>query len=101
MTWKNGFWMIIMVCAGVLFISSAGDCQMTTNTSALKSISEQSRLKWDEGRNAEYYSLLESTAPAQAALNENPDIELMYITASGRPVFYTINNLNAARTIST
>jgi len=101
MTCKSGFWMIIMVCVDVLFISSAGDCQMTTNVPALKNIGEQSRQKWDEGRNAEYYSLLESTAPAQAALNENPDIELMYISASGRPVYYTINNLNAARTIST
>ena len=101
MTRQNGFWMIVMVCVSVLFISSAGDSQMTTNTSVLNRMSEQSRQKWDEGRNAEYYALLESTAPAQAALNENPDIELMYISATGRPVYYIINNIIAARTLST
>ncbi len=101
MTRKNGFWMIIMVCASVLFISSAGYSQKTTNTSVLNRISEQSRQKWDAGRNADYYALLESVAPAQVALNENPDIELMYINERGFPVYYSITNLDAARTLST
>jgi hypothetical protein len=48
-----------------------------------------------------FYDLLASTDPAQKRLNDDPNIQLMYIDESGRPVYYTVTNLDAARTIST
>ncbi|MCK4775240.1 MAG: hypothetical protein KAT30_10660, partial [Candidatus Krumholzibacteria bacterium] len=48
-----------------------------------------------------YYDLIRSTDPAQMALNQDPDIELMFIDDFGMPRFYMVENLNAAITIST
>ena len=47
------------------------------------------------------YDLLKSENPAQKNLNENPNFQLMYIESTGELRFYKINNIDAARTIST
>jgi len=48
-----------------------------------------------------YWDLLASDNPAQKRLNDDPDMQLMFIDERGLPAFYTVTNLNAARTIST
>jgi hypothetical protein len=94
-------WIVLVVCFGVGLICDTARSQVATNTLILYKLSGELRQEWDLGRNALYYSLLNSTLPAQKALNENSDIELMFLDKSGRPAYYSTNNLNAARTIST
>jgi len=48
-----------------------------------------------------YFDLLSATTPAQRQLNENSDIQLIQIDEFNHPFFYLLDNLNAARTIST
>jgi hypothetical protein len=48
-----------------------------------------------------YYDLLNNPSPAQRVLNMNPDIQLIKINDRGVPMFYMVDNLNAARTVST
>lgn len=53
------------------------------------------------GRGPAYQRLLESTNPAQMALNADRNIELMAVDERGRPHYYVMENLNAAKTVST
>jgi len=94
-------WVIMIVGLGIGLACETGFSQGVTNTSVLYQLSTRFRQEWEMGRNARYFTLLRSTDPAQKALNENSDIELMFIDQSGRPVYYSTNNLNAAQTIST
>jgi hypothetical protein len=48
-----------------------------------------------------YQRLLSSTDPAEIALNRAPGLQLMYIGPRGVPVYYSTNNLNAAKTVRT
>jgi len=48
-----------------------------------------------------YYDLLNSSERPQLQLNQNRDVRLMLIGKSNKPFYYAIENLNAARTIST
>jgi len=52
-------------------------------------------------RGSRYYQLLSSIEPVQKALNEDPNISLMYVDDRGRPRYYQMLNLNAAKTLST
>ncbi len=73
----------------------------TTNQVALREMSRELTEKLDERRPQLYYDLLSSDDPAQKQLNQDPDIQLMYIDDRGHPMYYVVNNLNAAKTIST
>jgi hypothetical protein len=46
-----------------------------------------------------YHQLLGSTDPAQVALNRTPDCSSCTWCARGVPVYYSTNNLNAAKTV--
>src|SRR5262245_7487310 len=87
-----------LAVAAVLVTSLAGNtsAQRATNTIALNELARQ----YDANRLAKqtpaYFALLNSTAPAQQALNVNPDIQLMYMRDTGAPAYYTLDNLNAA-----
>jgi hypothetical protein len=72
-----------------------------TDKAALEGLAAQIEKEMEKRRPQLYYDLLNSTDPAQQALNKNPDIKLMYINDRGMPVYYKIHNLNAARTVST
>lgn len=72
-----------------------------TDKAALKELSVQIEKEMEKRRPQLYYDLLNSTDPAQQALNQDPDIKLMYINDNGMPVYYKLHNINAARTIST
>lgn len=71
-----------------------------TQSDRLKQLSSELLTEWQKGRTSSYRSLLVSTDTAQAKLNADPNIELMYVNEKGEPVYYSINNLTAARTIS-
>jgi len=72
-----------------------------TDVDRLNELSRQFAGQLDSRRPQKYYELLESKDLPQLRLNENPDIKLMYIDDNGHPVYFAVDNLNAARTIST
>jgi len=86
----------------VLFGSgSASGAEPVTQRARLDSLSLMFGQRLEEQRPALYYDLLESDDPAQQRLNASTDIQLMRIDERGRPRFYLLENLNAARTLST
>ena len=72
-----------------------------TNEAALEQLADRFERQLAERRTPLYYDLLARTTPAQAALNENDDMRLMYIGDRGVPVYYRIENLDAAVSLST
>lgn len=78
-----------------------GFSQPLTQSEKLKELSRFFAQQLEAGRSQIYYDLLRSEAFPQQRLNQSPDIQLMYINQRGHPVFYMIENLNAAKTIST
>ncbi|MFH0778139.1 MAG: S8 family serine peptidase, partial [Candidatus Eisenbacteria bacterium] len=89
--------LVVLVLASV---ASAG-VQPRTNTTRLQDLASVFQQKSEAGRGPLYEQLLSSTEPAQRALNENPDIKLMFVDERGRPLCYQMNNFTAAKTIST
>jgi hypothetical protein len=88
--------------AGVVLIPTVGArSQRGTDAAALQRLSESLRSRLDAKRPQLYHDLLRSTDPAQRALNDAPDIQLMFIRPGGMPAFYETHNLTAARTIAT
>jgi hypothetical protein len=72
-----------------------------TDKSALERMARFYDAQLQTHRGPRYYQLLSSIEPAQKALNEDPDIKLMYVDDRGRPRYYQMLNLNAAKTLST
>ncbi|UCE67668.1 MAG: IPTL-CTERM sorting domain-containing protein [Candidatus Zixiibacteriota bacterium] len=85
----------------VLFWFNISFAQKETQTSELERLNRIFSRQLQESRPQLYYDLLTSTDSAQIRLNSDPDIQLMYINDRGMPVYYTVENLNAARTLST
>ncbi|MFH1011262.1 MAG: S8 family serine peptidase [bacterium] len=95
------FLKVMALSVAIMLGANSGLSQPATNVSALHEVSAQYRWKWEKGRGDAYDSLMRSVHPAQTILNRNRDMELMFVTHTGRPVYYMIENLNAARTLST
>jgi hypothetical protein len=72
-----------------------------TQIDRLEQLSSEYLRTWQAGRASSYRSLLVSADTAQAKLNADPNMELMYLDERRRPVYYRVNNLMAARTIGT
>jgi len=72
-----------------------------TQSARLDSLSLAFERQLEEGRPALYYELLRSDDPPQRRLNASPDVQLMRINDRGHPLFYGVENLDAARTLST
>ncbi len=90
-----------LVFLTVMFLSSYLTAESETQVATLLQLS-QDYSDWIEARRGQaYLDLLNSTNAEQQAINEDPDIELMYVDTNGEPFYYTITNLNAAKTIST
>lgn len=75
--------------------------QRSTDVGKLSDLSQRLSRQLEAKRGARFHELLRSTEPAQQALNNNPNIELMYIRANGMPAYYTLDNINAAHTTRT
>jgi hypothetical protein len=101
MSFSKLFTGLIVAC---LMASSAAPpvrAQDSTNKEELRLLSEQFSRYVDEHRPPLYYDMLRSSDPAQAALNRDKNIQLIYIDDNGMPVYYGVHNLIAAKTIST
>ncbi len=72
----------------------------TTNTRELERISRETAAKWAARRGPEYERFLRSDNPAWRALFADSTIEFIGVEG-GRPLFYQVNNLDAARTVGT
>ena len=75
--------------------------QSVTQRAKLEDLSQELAQRLQAHRPQLYYDMLASDEVHQKQLNEDPNIQLMYIDQRGHPVYYTADNLNAARTIST
>ena len=82
-------------------LAADSDARPVTNKAKLDQLSKSYTERLAARRTGQYYELLNSTKTAQMRLNNNPDIQLMYLRENGSPVFYKTENLTAARTIST
>jgi len=97
------YWGLFLVLLTVISTlpSTPALAQRTTDKTELERMARQFQSQLDRGRTSVYYRLLRSTDPAQAQLNRDESIQLMFMRPSGMPAFYSTDNLNAARTIST
>lgn len=91
----------VLVFLPILLIAADDDNRPVTNKARLKELSQFYTERLSRLRTQQYFDLLNSTNELQRRLNNNPDIQLMYIRENGQPVYYGIDNLNAAKTIST
>ncbi len=93
---------LVMITSAVILLFSANLlAQSSTKINELERMSREYKYKLDSHRTQLYDDLITSEAQPQKNLNANPDIELMYIDDMGHPVFYEMQNLTAAQTIST
>jgi hypothetical protein len=92
---------VALTLAATLPATAGTAGQTEPNTAALEELSRRFEREVESRRTQLYRDLLASDQEPQASMNRNPDIQLMYIDDRGVPVFYGIQNLNAARTIST
>ncbi len=91
---------VATVCA-ITTLGANAFAQRTTDVAKLNELSQQFLRNTQAKQTPQYYALLNSTDPAQQALNANPDIKLMYMRENGLPAYYTVDNLNAALTVRT
>ena len=75
--------------------------QTTTQVDELRRLSEEFSVDLRDHRPQLYDDLLSSADSVQIRLNIDSDIKLRSINDRGLPVYFTVENLNAARTVST
>ena len=94
---------IRLAIVALLFTSLAGDttAQRRTDTAALNELSRQLEVNRQAKQPPRYFELLNSTEPAQQALNRIEGVHLAYLRETGAPAYFTTQNLNAALTIRT
>lgn len=90
-----------MLLSMISMLPLQANAQVETNERALSDLADRFRRELEGARNELYFSLLASQKSAQAGLNQNPNIRLMYMKDGKFPFFYSTCNQNAARTIST
>ena len=73
----------------------------TTDRAGLNELAGRLQSRLQSQRGPSYHRALESKKPAQAALNADPDISLIFVDGKGRPFYYRTHNLTAAKTVST
>jgi hypothetical protein len=92
---------LVLALFVIATLSGLAVARPETRTLELERLSESHRQRVEAGRGALYYILARSEDPAQKRLNDSRSVELQYIDERGLPVFYAVDNLIAARTIST
>jgi hypothetical protein len=100
---------MFMICLVIVTLShltvpgfgDVSDAAPATRQARLDSLSLVFEQRLEARRPALYYDLLRSDNAQQQRLNADPGIQIMYINERGHPVAYMLENLNAARTIST
>ena len=86
-----------------LFVVAAATVTAQTKTDAarLQELSREYAERLDQKRPAAYYDMLASDKTPFKQLKADRDIELMFIDEHGLPKYLAVENLTAARTIST
>src|SRR5690349_11973108 len=84
-----------------LLVAAASHSAPRPNTQRLEDFSRAARARVAAQQTPVYQRLVSSTDPAEAALNHTPGLQLMFIGRRGVPVYYSTNNLNAAKTVRT
>ncbi len=92
---------IVFLFVPIFLMAADDDARPVTDKAKLMQLSQSFAEKLLTRRTQQYYDLLNSTDESQMRLNNDSDIQLMYIRENGHPVYYATDNLNAARTIST
>ncbi|HWR83388.1 MAG TPA: S8 family serine peptidase, partial [Candidatus Deferrimicrobium sp.] len=90
---------ILLICT--LCLSGSTNAQPMTQTHQLEELSRVTAARLQVLRPQFYYDLLRSNAPSQRRLNEDPNIQLMFISERGFPMYYQTHNLIAAISVST
>jgi len=96
--------LLVLAVVSLVVLSDLGSASAeapATRRAQLDSLSIALEQRLEQRRPALYYELLRSENPPQKRLNANPDLQLMYINERGRPVFYVLENIDAAGTVST
>jgi len=87
---------------GVLaFCSVSTTAQTKTRPERLLELSRVFSERLEQRRPANFYDMLASVEVPQKRLNENRDIQLVFLDEGGHPRYFAVENLNAARTVST
>ena len=81
--------LILGLCALVLSSASAALAEPVTQVQKLQELADRFERQLQARRTQDYYDLLAGTDPAQAALNADPDIQLMFIGERGKPFFFS------------
>ena len=101
---SSGYRFVTHLALAALLVSIvAGDsvAQRRTDAAALNQLSQQLEASRQAKQPPRYFELLNSTEPAQQALNQTEGVRLMYLRENGAPAYYTTQNLNAALTVRT
>jgi hypothetical protein len=88
-----------VILASLLPIQSA--LSQPANVDELTRLSQRLHTEWEAKRGTEFQRILQINTPAHQSLRAEGDVELMVVEPSGFPVYYCIDNLNAARTVGT
>ena len=91
----------LVVTLSVWGLTTVAVAAPITNIQRLSDLSLEFAAQLQQGRTQMYLELLTGSDPAAKRLNDDSDLELMYINDRGMPVYFTTHNINAARTIST
>ncbi len=91
----------LLVLSAIFTLAVIAGDRPVTQRLTLEELSRTFAQQLRDRRPQLYFDLLADTSLPQRRLNKNPDIQLMFINERGKPVFYQVENLNAARTIST
>jgi hypothetical protein len=90
-----------LVLAGLALSAHPVAAQRRTDPGALGALGSEFRAAIERQRTPLYYRLLARTDGPQGILNRRPDMRLMGIDSRGMPRFYTVDNIEAARTVNT
>ena len=90
-----------LLCVALLASAFAAQAASKPDKAKLDELAEYHAGQLAAHRGAPFLALLRSEQRAQKALGDNPSIKLMYVNDRGRPVYYGLDNLTAAATVST
>ena len=102
MSKKTHLLVIFFIFLLPVFLNASDDKQRpVTNKARLLELSKTFSERFTASRPQKYFDLVNSRSEAQLRLNINPDIQLMFLRENSFPVYNAVENINAARTIST
>lgn len=90
------FFFVLLVTIGLAHAEEA-----VTRVAELQLLAERFEEELERARPALYDELLASTRAPNRALNEDPEIQLMFVGENGQPFYYATENDMASQTVNT